>query len=210
MELMISPVLLIPSAYLIGAVPTAYLLVRLFRGVDVRTVGSGNVGATNAARAGGVWIGLLVFLLDVFKGALPIWLARQLLVSQDIVAEWTVPAVMLAVVGGHVFSVFLRFSGGKGVATAAGAMLVAAPGAAAWCLGLFTVVVGITRYVSLGSVLACGLFAVLAVSGSAFPSYPTGARLLVCSVPVLIIIRHAANIRRLIAGTEHKVGSRAR
>ncbi len=139
---------LVGVAYLLGSVAFAVLLVRATTGKDIRAEGSGNAGATNVLRAHGKALGLCVAVLDIAKGALAVWLVR--LVTAD--PRYAAAAGFAAVLG-HVFPLYYGFRGGKGVATAVGAFLVLAPGAALVCVGVFVLVVAITRYVSLGSVV---------------------------------------------------------
>ncbi|HEY2466895.1 MAG TPA: glycerol-3-phosphate 1-O-acyltransferase PlsY [Terracidiphilus sp.] len=197
-------------AYLLGSVPTGYLLVRLFRHEDIRSVGSGNIGATNVLRSGGKGLGAATFLLDVLKGAAPVliagWIAPQFAPAvppRDIEALAAVAAVL-----GHMFPVWLGFRGGKGVATGFGVFLVAAPWAALAAITLFFVVLLVTRYVSLASILSAASFPVFAwflVRGDR-PAPFIAAQII---VSLLIIVKHHQNIRRLATGTEHRFGGRS-
>ena len=197
-------------AYLLGSVPTGYLLVRLFRHEDIRSVGSGNIGATNVLRSGGKGLGAATFLLDVLKGATPVliagWIAPQFATAvppRDIEALAAVVAVL-----GHMFPVWLGFKGGKGVATGFGVFLVAAPWAALAAIGVFIVVLLITRYVSLASILGAAsfpLFAWFLVRGDR-PAPFVAAQIVVA---LLIILKHHQNIRRLASGTESRFGGRS-
>jgi acyl phosphate:glycerol-3-phosphate acyltransferase len=207
---MLLPALLIATlAYLLGSVPTGYLLVKLFRHEDIRSVGSGNIGATNVLRSGGKGLGAATFLLDVLKGAgavwLGAWLASKLIPSmpfRDAQALAAVSAVL-----GHMFPVWLRFRGGKGVATGFGVFLVAAPLAALASIALFAIVLLLTRYVSLASILGAASFPVFAwffVHGDK-PAPYIAAQIFVAS---LIILKHHQNIRRLATGTESRFGAR--
>jgi len=200
--------LLVVISYLLGSIPTGYLLVRLFRNQDIRSVGSGNIGATNVLRSGGKGLGAATFALDVIKGALAVglgaWIAPQMATAfppRDIEALAAVVAVI-----GHMFPVWLRFRGGKGVATGFGVFLVAAPWAALASIVLFAIVLMITRYVSLASILGAGSFPVFAwflVHGEK-PAFFIAAQIVVA---LLIILKHHANIRRLLTGTENRFGS---
>jgi glycerol-3-phosphate acyltransferase PlsY len=207
---MLLPALLIATlAYLLGSVPIGYLLVKLFRHEDIRSVGSGNIGATNVLRSGGKGLGAATFLLDVLKGAgavwLGAWLASKLIPSmpfRDAQALAAVSAVL-----GHMFPVWLRFRGGKGVATGFGVFLVAAPLAALASIALFAIVLLLTRYVSLASILGAASFPVFAwffVHGDK-PAPYIAAQIFVAS---LIILKHHQNIRRLATGTESRFGAR--
>jgi glycerol-3-phosphate acyltransferase PlsY len=168
--------LIVAASYLFGSIPTGYLLMRLFRHQDIRSFGSGNIGATNV-------------LLDVLKGAASVLLGGLL-------AAALMPAMphrdaqalaALCAVLGHMFPIWLRFRGGKGVATGFGVFLVAAPWAALAAIGLFALVFAFTRYVSLASI----------VGAASFPFFA-----------VLIIAKHHQNIRRLLAGTESRIGAK--
>ena len=200
--------LLVVISYLLGSIPTGYLLVRLFRNQDIRSVGSGNIGATNVLRSGGKGLGAATFLLDVLKGAAAVllagWIAPQMATAfppRDIEALAAVVAVI-----GHMFPVWLSFRGGKGVATGFGVFLVAAPWAAIASIVLFAIVLTLTRYVSLASILGAGSFPVFAwflVHGEK-PAFFIAAQIIVA---LLIIVKHHANIRRLLTGTENRFGS---
>lgn len=185
-------------AYFLGSLPTAYLLVRAAIGEDVRTKGSGNVGATNALRAAGWKVGAAVTLLDVGKGALAVWLMK----IYNPESTWLAIA-MLAAVAGHCYPLWLKFRGGKGVATGFGAFLVTAPLSAAAALGVWIVVLVIWRWVSLASMVASACFPLL-LKLIDRPDLVT--LVAVSAVAVLIIIRHGSNIRSLLAGEEVKIG----
>lgn len=188
-------------SYLIGAVPTSYLAGRIFRGIDLREHGSGNLGATNLYRTLGWKYAVPVGLLDIAKGVIPVVLiAPQVSASQRVAVACGVAAVI-----GHVYSVFVRFRGGKGVATAAGVMLGLAPLAIGALLVVWLVIVFGTGYVSLGSIVAAALLP-LAV----WVLHP-GARALLPVIALVaagIVWLHRANIRRLLAGTENRFGRR--
>lgn len=187
-------------AYLLGSVSFSILLVRLISGKDIRREGSGNAGATNVLRNHGAKAGIAVGLLDLGKGAAAVWAMRA--VTGD--PRW-LAAAALAVVVGHVFPIFFRFHGGKGVATTVGAFLVLAPAATGVAVGLFAIVVALTRYVSLGSVLAATALAPVArfLFHAADPIvYAAGA------VAILVLFKHLENLKRLAAGTERKIGQR--
>ena len=208
-------------SYLLGSIPFGYILVKLFLKQDIRATGSGNIGATNVARSGAKGLAVATLLLDALKGALAVWIAAH--VAESVwnpyltgapVAPWFFAKLMtlgaLMAVLGHMFPVWLRFKGGKGVATAVGAFAVLAPLAILVVLAVFIIVVGITRYVSLGSIVAAVLFP--AFSGwlyrSTFLSSGRGleAYVVLCLVSLLVILKHHENIRRLLAGTENKFG----
>jgi len=201
--------LLVLASYLLGSIPTGYLLVRLFRHQDIRAVGSGNIGATNVLRSGGKGLGAATFLLDTLKGAaavlLAAWIAPPFATAGISARDLEAIAAVVAVLG-HMFPVWLRFRGGKGVATGFGVFLVAAPWAALSAIGLFFAVLLLTRYVSLASILGAGSFPVFAwflVHGDK-PALYIAAQIIVA---MLIILKHHENIRRLISGTENRFGS---
>ena len=180
-------------AYLIGSVPTGLLLGKLY-GIDVRQQGSGNIGATNLYRTLGRKVGVLTLIGDCLKGVAPVLLARQFGLSGEQVA-W----IGLAAFCGHVFSVFLKFRGGKGVATALGVFLALSPLAVLIALVLFVLVMLKWRYVSLGSVCAATVMPLaVAYSGEWIL---TGVTFL---ISLIVIMRHRENICRLLAGTENK------
>lgn len=195
---MLTAALLIAS-YLLGAVPFATIVARA-RGVDIRTVGSGNSGATNVQRALGWGPGLLVAVIDICKGAVAVWLARRLGVGDLTAALCGVLAVI-----GHNYSVFLRFRGGKGVATSFGTILAIDPlvGAGTAVLALGTMV--LTRYVSAGSMLGALASVTLAV---VLPR-PWWERALLALLALLLIWQHRDNLRRLWQGRERRFGEKA-
>ncbi len=186
---------LVTTAYLIGSIPTGLILGKLY-GIDVRTEGSGNIGATNLYRTVGRKVGIVTLIGDCCKGMIPVLVVKY---NSMVPAEYAV-WVGLAAFCGHVFSVFLKLKGGKGVATALGVFLALAPLALAAAVGIFAVCMFIWRYVSLGSICAAATMpiAVALLGGSRI-------LLLVTSVIALIvIIRHHENIRRLMTGSENK------
>lgn len=194
-------------AYLHGSIPFGYLLVRLTRGEDIRARGSGNIGATNVSREAGLGLGLAVLALDAGKGALAVWLAAWL-TRGDV--KW-MSAAALAAVAGHCFPVWLRFRGGRGVATGAGAFALISWMAVVAALAVFAAVVVAWRYVSLGSVLAAGALPALVYFLYA-PGFapPHAVTLATTAASVIIILKHSGNIRRLAAGTEPRFTRRRR
>ncbi len=186
-------------AYLIGSIPFALLLARRF-GTDLRRTGSGNLGAANVMRASGVRAGLLVAGLDVAKGAVGVALASRF--SDNASA----PAIAgFAAIVGHIYPVWLRFRGGKGVATACGAFSVLTPAAVPPAMAVFVAAVWLTKYVSAGSVLAT-----LALPPIAYAlGSPAPAVLSAFAAAALIVFRHRSNLARLRTGTERRVGARA-
>jgi glycerol-3-phosphate acyltransferase PlsY len=185
-------------AYLVGSVPFAFLLSRR-RGIDLREVGSGNVGATNVLRTSGVKTAVLAMGLDAIKGAIAVVVAQRL--TGGIGAA---VAAGLASVVGHIYPVWLRFRGGKGVATAAGVFAVLAPLALGIAGAAFVVAVWITRYISVGSVVGALTLMIVAVMTDA----PGGVEVGSAVAALVILQRHRANIKRVLAGTERRVGQR--
>jgi glycerol-3-phosphate acyltransferase PlsY len=173
--------------------------------VDVRTLGSGNLGATNVYRALGPGLGVATLLLDVTKGALPVWLVPRLPIVADFPGgrEWCTLAVGLAAVAGHVWTMFAGFKGGKGVATTVGVLLALAPAAFGVFVGVFVIVVAITRFVSLGSVLGAIAFSVTLLATSA-GGWRRPAPLLGVLLALLVIVRHRENLVRLARGEERR------
>jgi len=189
-------------AYLLGSIPFGYLIVRWEKGIDVRSTGSGSIGATNVMRNLGIIGFVVTFLLDFAKGVAAVLLASRLTSGSP---SWVAAAAVIAI-SGHCFPVWLRFRGGKGVATAAGVFAALAPLEVGLALLVFAVVVGVGRYVSLASLISTGVFPILLYALSR-PPLPIviGAG----ASAVIIIARHHANIRRLLAGTENRLGSKS-
>ena len=192
--------LVIFTAYLIGSVPFALLLARRWGASDLRRIGSGNLGAANVLRASGVKAGVLVAVLDILKGALSVALAERL--SGHAAAP---AAAGLAAIVGHIYPVWLRFHGGKGVATACGVFSVLTPLAVPPALAIFLAAVWASKYISLGSVAASIALPLLAYATAA----PMPAVMAACGAAVLIVFRHRTNLWRLRAGTERRLGVRA-
>jgi len=198
-------------AYLIGSVPFGYLIVRMRGGGDVRETGSGGTGATNVSRRAGKLAGLLTLVLDALKGAFAVLVAGVALSQQraTINVRWVVAAAAVAVIAGHIFPMWLRFRGGKGVATAAGALFMVAP-FALLCAGIvFVIVVVLTRYVSLASLAAAVLipFFLWLQKWLVQPAADIRPPLVAAVAGALLIIfAHRGNIGRLISGTESKFG----
>ncbi len=196
------------AAYLLGSVPFGYLLVRIFRKEDIRSKGSGNIGATNVIRSGAKGLGAVTFVLDVVKGYCAVLCCEIAVAHLSMAPGVRLNAVALAAlfaILGHIYPVWLGFKGGKGVATAFGVFLALAPWAALAGLGIFVVVFAISRYVSLGSILAAAAFPVIAVL---LPHGPRSAFLtaVLFLVPLIVIARHRQNIARLMNGTEYRFG----
>lgn len=195
---MTGELILVLMAYLLGSLPTALLLVRLMTGEDVRQKGSGNIGGTNAMRAAGWKAGVAVTLIDIGKGALAVALMQR----YNPESVW-VAAAMLAVVIGHCYPVWLKFRGGKGVAAGFGAFVVVAPLSAAAALVVWFLVLVISRWVALASMVASAVFP-LSLKLIDKPDMVTLVS--VSAAAVLIIFRHSSNIRKMLTGEEVKVG----
>jgi glycerol-3-phosphate acyltransferase PlsY len=181
-------------SYLLGSIPFGYVLVRVFYGQDVRSTGSGNIGATNVSRTS-PWLGALTLLLDACKGAAAVLMTRAVFPGQTIL-----PGVAaLAAIAGHVFPLWLKFRGGKGVATGLGSFLVLFPKTVLLTVGVFVLIFLAFRYVSLASMLAVALFPLLV--WALHPVTPQMLALLVAS-SILIVAKHDENIRRLLGQTE--------
>jgi acyl phosphate:glycerol-3-phosphate acyltransferase len=205
-------------AYLLGSIPFGYILVRLFRKQDVRTLGSGNIGATNVARSGAKGLGIATLILDVAKGYAAVAISDQFLEHgvvgttevwhnhlHYLYAAYSVAAVFAIL--GHMYPVWLKFKGGKGVATGVGVFLALAPMAVGLVLVVFIVIVWFSRYVSLGSIIATAAFPLLAwvlYRNSKAPAVFIAAAF----AAFMIIAKHHQNIRRLLAGTEHRLGEK--
>jgi glycerol-3-phosphate acyltransferase PlsY len=195
-------------AYLLGSIPFGYLLVRFFRKEDIRQKGSGNIGATNVMRSGSKGLGAVTFLLDVLKGYGAVLLCRIEAVHAGLTPDARANAVAIAalfVVLGHMYTVWLGFKGGKGVATAFGVFLALALGPALIGVGIFALVFGISRYVSLGSIVAAAAFPMLALLMPHAPrtSFETAVLFV---IPFIVILKHHQNIARLMSGSEYRFG----
>jgi glycerol-3-phosphate acyltransferase PlsY len=198
-------------AYLLGSIPFGYILVRLFLKEDIRSKGSGNIGATNVIRSGSKGLGALTFLLDACKGYVAVMLAGRIASMAGLAPVNYQNAAALAAlfaILGHIYTVWLRFKGGKGVATALGVFLALAVWPALAGLGVFILVVVLTRYVSLGSILAAVVFPVFALI---LPHAPRTALLtaVIFFVPAIVIAKHHQNIARLLQGKENRFGKSA-
>jgi len=200
---MINALAALAAAYLLGAIPFGYLLVKWKTGADVRAGGSGNIGATNVLRTTGRAAGVATLLLDIGKGYLAVWLAERL-TSGNV---WVASAAALGVMAGHAFPVFLRFQGGKAVASFVGAFLRLTPVPLAAVLVVFVIVVGVSRHISAGSIVGAAMFP-LAVWLILHPERPV--LIVTILAGAFIVYRHQENIARLHAGTENVFTFRSR
>lgn len=190
---MISVVLWVFIAYLFGSLPTGFVITKLVKGIDIREHGSGNPGATNVNRTIGPAWGTLTFVIDILKGFIPVFLAAKFIGSGPLLL-----LVALAAVAGHMWTVFLNFQGGKGVATSAGIFFALLPLPTACAFVIFTAIVAATGYVSLGSMLAAISLTVIAF----LTKQPLFLSVFALAVCLLIIFKHRPNIGRLLNGVE--------
>jgi acyl phosphate:glycerol-3-phosphate acyltransferase len=199
-------ILIAAVSYLLGSIPFGYLLVLIFRGEDVRQSGSGNIGATNVSRRSPL-LGLFTLLLDGLKGATAVTLAARLAGGMTSSTRPYQPLAMAAffAVLGHIFPVWLKFHGGKGVATGLGSFLAITPKTVLLVTGIFILIVILFRYVSLASIIAVALFPLFLLKGV---QGNVRSFAFIAGTSLLIILRHYENIRRLCAGTESRVGDR--
>jgi acyl phosphate:glycerol-3-phosphate acyltransferase len=181
-------------AYLLGSIPFGVVLAK-FRRVDLRQHGSGNIGATNVARTLGKTAGILTLVGDCGKGYLAVWIAGQLLAT-----EWGIAVAGLMAFLGHIFSIFLKFKGGKGVATGLGVFLYLMPWAGLSSMGVFVLCLAVTRYVSVSSIVAATSIPGLGV----YLNAPRPFIYIAAVAAVITVIRHHENIQRLMSGTETK------
>jgi glycerol-3-phosphate acyltransferase PlsY len=194
------PVIVVAAAYALGSIPFALLLARRWGARDLRRIGSGNLGATNVWRTMGVTPGVLVAVLDIGKGAAGVFIAERLGGGATASAAAGVAAVV-----GHIYPVWLGFRGGKGVATSCGVFAVLTPVAVLPSLAVFLVVVLVSKYISVGSVMASlALPPIAYATGSPSSSVAAAA-----GVASLIVFRHRSNLRRVLAGTERRLGMQA-
>lgn len=188
------------GAYLIGAIPFGLILTRLVKGVDVRASGSGNIGATNVLRTAGKGLGVATLILDVAKGLVPVLVARRYFHAEPVQA-----AVGFSAFLGHCYPVYIGFRGGKGVATGLGAIVALSPWVALVAVGVFAVVVAVTRWVSVGSMAgAASIPVAMHVAGASLE-----VKMITFFMALLIIGRHRENIGRLRRGEEPKLGRKS-
>ena len=195
--------IIIITAYLLGNISTSYIVAKRLAGVDIRTQGSGNAGSTNVLRTLGKKAGALTFIGDVLKGLIAVLIARFIAYGANLDDTTCAYIAVVAVVLGHNYPVFLGFKGGKGVATSLGSMLGMNPLVALLCLGFFIIIVGITKYVSLGSILGIGLSPVIMMI-----NHNTKGVLVTLFLTISVAITHKENIKRLLNGTERKLGQK--
>jgi len=187
------------AAYLVGSIPTAIVLAKLFSREDIRNSGSGNIGATNATRILGKKFGALTLLGDMLKGFLPVCAGTLIFCAPELTALFGLAAFL-----GHLFPIYLKFKGGKGIATAFGIFLYLAPAIILIELVIFVLVAFLWRYISLASLTASATLPLLLL----FVSCPPPVILLSVIMAILTFIKHPANIKRLFTGTENRIGSK--
>jgi glycerol-3-phosphate acyltransferase PlsY len=196
------------AAYLLGSIPFGFLLVWMFRKEDIRSKGSGNIGATNVVRSGAKGLGALTFLLDACKGYVAVVLASKIALLPGLApaprGNVAAVAAMCAILG-HMYTVWLGFKGGKGVATAFGVFVALAPWAALASLGVFVVVFALSRYVSLASILAAAAFPAFALL-LRHDDYGQWLTAVIFLASAIVIAKHHQNIGRLLHGTEYRFG----
>ena len=195
--------IIIITAYLLGNISTSYIVAKRLAGVDIRTQGSGNAGSTNVLRTLGKKAGALTFIGDVLKGLIAVLIARLIAYGVNLDDTTCAYIAVVAVVLGHNYPVFLGFKGGKGVATSLGSMLGMNPLVALLCLGFFIIIVAITKYVSLGSILGIGLSPIIMMI-----NHNTKGVLVTLFLTISVAITHKENIKRLLNGTERKLGQK--
>ncbi len=201
---MLRPLLVVIIAYVLGSIPFGYLIVRKKLGDDIRQSGSGGTGATNVSRRAGKTAGVITLVLDALKGSLAVLIANGL--SPNV--GWIIATAAIAAIVGHMFPVWLGFRGGKGVATGVGVFLILAPISVLCAAVIFVAIVLLTRYVSLGSILAAATIPLFVWLQSVFVEPPADLRsLLLAAVvgAVLIVFAHRGNIARLLRGTEARI-----
>lgn len=194
----LTPVFVGLAAYLVGAIPTGYIIGRLC-GFDIRNFGSGGTGATNVGRKLGVRVAALVAAADFAKGVFAVWLGNRF----GGPGSWVLAAAVVAAVAGHAWPVYIGFRGGKSVATGGGAMMLLFPWATLIALAAGAVTVAISRYVSLGSMVAAAVVVVLVLTRTA----PLPEKVAALGAVAIVVYRHEGNIRRLLAGTENRIGA---
>lgn len=200
---MFSYILIIIISYLLGNISTSYIVAKRLAGVDIRTQGSGNAGSTNVLRTLGKKAGAMTFIGDILKGVISVWISKLIASIYGIDPVTSAYLAVVFVVAGHNWPAFLGFRGGKGVATSLGAMLAMNPVIALICLGVFIIIVLLTKYVSLGSVVGISMSPVIMIL------LKNKAGIIVTLfLSISAIYTHRQNIKRLLDGTERKIGEK--
>lgn len=193
--MMTTIILLVLFSYLLGSVPTGYLIARRVMGIDIREHGSGNPGAANVYRTVGKWAGVSTFLIDALKGFIPVRLALHYFPDN----YWVAIACGTIAILGHMWTIYLKFRGGKGVATSAGVFFALLPIPTAIAFGVFVLCVAITGRISIGSIFAC---LVLPVASFFIGKHPIAVDIMVTAMAALVIYKHVPNIKRLLQKKE--------
>ncbi|MFQ5510328.1 MAG: glycerol-3-phosphate 1-O-acyltransferase PlsY [Candidatus Krumholzibacteriia bacterium] len=201
---MMGLLIVIAVGYIAGAVPFSYMAGKAFAGIDLREHGSGNLGASNSFRYLGPWVAILVLVADVAKGFAPAYFAPDLAAASEVPGHWLMLAAGFSAVIGHMFSLFVGFKGGKGVATTAGAFMALAPLVLLWAFVVFAIVLGATRIVSVASMSAAVALPVVVfvLDWFGFASYHWSLLALAAAITAVVLTKHRSNIRRLVAGQE--------
>ncbi|MCF7858194.1 MAG: glycerol-3-phosphate 1-O-acyltransferase PlsY [Candidatus Cloacimonetes bacterium] len=200
---MLNLIIVLSAAYLLGSIPTSYIMGKIVKNIDIRNFGSGNVGATNAFRIMGVKIGIATLLVDIGKGFLAVKIVTFMI--SDPTNIMLIATGLIAILG-HIFTIFLKFKGGKGVATSAGVFIALVPVPIAITLVVFIITVWISKFVSLGSILAAITLLVTELIVNINNSFADIEMLIfVFIISLFIILRHKANIKRLLKGNENKI-----
>ncbi len=190
-------------AYILGSIPTSYLMGKFIKKIDIRDFGSGNVGATNALRVLGTKIGIITLIIDIGKGILAVFMGKIIVAEPSNIV---LIAFGLFAILGHIFTIFLKFKGGKGVATSAGVFIALSPLAVGIALIVFVLTVWISKYVSLGSILAALVLFLVELYLNITHSFENIELLIfIFVIAAFIIIRHKSNIKRILAGNENKL-----
>lgn len=189
-------IILFLFSYLLGSFPTAYILVKKTKNIDIRKIGSGNPGATNVVRTSGLFLGIITLVVDFLKGFVPVLIAKTYFSIN------LIPLVIMFTVIGHIFSVFLIFRGGKGVATFFGGILGISYKIFFVCALVFVVVLVVSRYVSLSSVLSVAVFEIIILNFNNFSYYN---KIILLLIPLIIIFRHRDNIIRILNSQETRI-----
>jgi glycerol-3-phosphate acyltransferase PlsY len=207
---MLLAIIALVISYLAGAIPSAYIIVKLIKGIDIRQQGSGNVGFTNALRVIGWGPGLLVLLADIGKGIVAVMAISRLgMMQSNPLSEYMPVLCGFSAIVGHIWTVFLKFHGGKGVATSLGIFIGLYPLAGLISLGVWLIAVAITRYVSLGSILLCITFCIISFATDGTKGVEIWSlRIMAIIVTIIVTYKHKGNIQRLIKGEERKFGQR--
>ncbi|WP_297135607.1 glycerol-3-phosphate 1-O-acyltransferase PlsY [Terrisporobacter sp.] len=200
---MLTYLIIIIIAYLLGNISTSYIIGKRIAGVDIRTQGSGNAGSTNVLRTLGKKAGALTFGGDVLKGFIAVWIAKMIAYVVHVDVTTCAYLAVVAVVLGHNYPAFLGFKGGKGVATSLGSMLAMNPVIALACLGFFIIIVALTKYVSLGSILGIGLSPILMLI-----NHNIKGVWVTLFLTISVAYTHKENIKRLLNGNERKIGEK--